>query len=100
MDRLQIENSDIMETDKSGKLSMPMREKGEVVTIVGPTGSGKSRLLADIEWMAQRTPTSRQILINDSVPPRWRFSIEPTWPNYLNMICDGCCVEEFIKLHA
>jgi len=26
---------------------------GEIVAIVGPTGSGKSRLLADIEWGAQ-----------------------------------------------
>ena len=38
---------------------------GEIICIVGPTGSGKSRLLADIEWMAQGdTPTGRKILIN------------------------------------
>ncbi|WP_243670087.1 ATP-binding cassette domain-containing protein [Methanoculleus chikugoensis] len=43
---------------------------GEVVSIVGPTGSGKSRLLEDIECLAQRdTPTARQILINGSAPP-------------------------------
>jgi hypothetical protein len=42
---------------------------GEVVSIVGPTGSGKSRLLEDIECLAQRdTPTARQILISGSVP--------------------------------
>lgn len=29
--------------------------KGEILCIVGPTGSGKSRLLADIEWTAQET---------------------------------------------
>lgn len=28
-------------------------KSGEIVAIVGPTGSGKSRLLADIEWGAQ-----------------------------------------------
>ena len=34
--------------------------KSEIISIVGPTGSGKSRLLADIEWTAQRdTPTNR-----------------------------------------
>src|SRR3712207_7800861 len=38
---------------------------GEIVAIVGPTGSGKSRLLADIEWGAQGdTPTKRNILVN------------------------------------
>ena len=39
---------------------------GEVTCIVGPTGSGKSRLLADIEWLANAdTPTKRKVLIND-----------------------------------
>lgn len=38
---------------------------GEVTCIVGTTGSGKSRLLADIEWLANKdTPTKRTILIN------------------------------------
>jgi len=38
---------------------------GEITCIVGPTGSGKSRLLADIEWLANGdTPTKRQVLIN------------------------------------
>jgi len=38
---------------------------GETVCIVGPTGSGKSRLLGDIEWVAQAdTPTGRTILLN------------------------------------
>ena len=40
--------------------------KGEILCIVGPTGSGKSRLLADIEWTAQGdTPTKRKVMIND-----------------------------------
>ena len=39
--------------------------KSEIVCIVGPTGSGKSRLLADIEWVADNdTPTSRSVLAN------------------------------------
>ncbi|NLC02666.1 MAG: ABC transporter ATP-binding protein, partial [Tissierellia bacterium] len=34
--------------------------KSEIISIVGPTGSGKSRLLGDIEWTAQGdTPTGR-----------------------------------------
>jgi len=42
---------------------------GEVTCIVGPTGSGKSRLLADIEWLANAdTPTKRIIKINGKIP--------------------------------
>lgn len=38
---------------------------GEVICIVGPTGSGKSRLLEDIECIASGdTPTGRIIKIN------------------------------------
>ena len=37
-------------------------EAGDVVCIVGPTGSGKSRLLADIECLADGdTPSGRRI---------------------------------------
>ncbi len=36
---------------------------GEVVSVVGPTGSGKSQLLADIECLAQGdTPSGRKVL--------------------------------------
>lgn len=39
---------------------------GEIIAIVGPTGSGKSRLLEDIEFKANEdTPTRRVVLIND-----------------------------------
>ena len=50
--------------------------KGEIISIVGPTGSGKSRLLADIEWAANLdTPTKRKVLINGRVlEPHERFS--------------------------
>lgn len=42
---------------------------GEITCIVGPTGSGKSRLLADIEWLANAdTPTKRKVLINNNIP--------------------------------
>ena len=38
---------------------------GDLVALVGPTGSGKSRLLADIEWFADAdTPSGRTILLD------------------------------------
>ncbi len=43
---------------------------GDVVSIVGPTGSGKTTLINDIELFAdENTPTGRRILINGRRPP-------------------------------
>ena len=78
---------------------------GEVICIVGPTGSGKSRLLADIEWVAQGdTPTGRKILINGQVPDnKWRFSTEyklvAQLSQNMNFVMD-LSAEEFIRMHA
>lgn len=80
-------------------------QPGEVTCIVGPTGSGKSRLLADIEWVAQGdTPTGRKILINDQVPDsQWRFSTEhklvAQLSQNMNFVMD-LTAEEFIQMHA
>jgi len=79
--------------------------KGEIVSIVGPTGSGKSRLLADIEWTANKdTPTNRSILINNKKPDmKWRFSssnkLVAQLSQNMNFVMD-LTVEEFIELHA
>ncbi|MBW2734933.1 MAG: ATP-binding cassette domain-containing protein [Deltaproteobacteria bacterium] len=78
---------------------------GDVVCLVGPTGSGKSRLLADIEWVAQGdTPTGRQVLVNGAPPDRkWRFSSEhklvAQLSQNMNFVMD-LSVEEFVTLHA
>ncbi len=78
---------------------------GDILSIVGPTGSGKSRLLADIEWLAQKdTPTGRQILMNGEIPPAdWRFSIEhklvAQLSQNMNFVMD-LSVDEFIQMHA
>ncbi len=78
---------------------------GEVVCIVGPTGSGKSRLLADIEWVAQGdTPTGRQVLLDGQVPDaKWRFSPEhklvAQLSQNMNFVMD-LTVAEFVALHA
>jgi len=93
--------------DKSGRaedLELELKP-GQVVCIVGPTGSGKSRLLADIEWVAQGdTPTGRKILINDQVPDgKWRFSTEhklvAQLSQNMNFVMD-LSAEEFVRMHA
>ena len=78
---------------------------GQVVCIVGPTGSGKSRLLADIEWVAQGdTPTGRRVQINGETPEsKWRLSSEhklvAQLSQNMNFVMD-MSVEEFLTLHA
>jgi len=95
-------------TDKSGdkedfgKLEI---HQGEIISIVGPTGSGKSRLLGDIEWVAQSdTPTSRKILVNNDIPDnKWRFSssdkLVAQLSQNMNFVMD-LSVFEFVELHA
>ena len=94
--------------DKSGQpegFSELTIETSQVISIVGPTGSGKSRLLADIEWTAQNdTPTGRSILINDELPDKkWRFSsnnkLVAQLSQNMNFVMD-LTVMEFLQLHA
>ncbi|MFV0504073.1 MAG: ATP-binding cassette domain-containing protein [Lachnospirales bacterium] len=77
----------------------------EIISIVGPTGSGKSRLLADIEWAAQGdTPTKRSILIDGEKPDlKWRYSpnnkLVAQLSQNMNFVMD-LTVNEFIVMHA
>nr|WP_212505699.1 ATP-binding cassette domain-containing protein [Anaerotalea alkaliphila] len=79
--------------------------RSDIVSIVGPTGSGKSRLLADIEWTADGdTPTGRRILINGETPDKkWRFSsgnrLVAQLSQNMNFVMD-LTVREFLELHA
>ncbi len=79
--------------------------KSEIVCIVGPTGSGKSRLLADIEWVAQNdTPTSRTVLVNDKTgDKKWRITsnnkLVAQLSQNMNFVMD-LSVQEFLELHA
>lgn len=78
---------------------------GEMFGVVGPTGSGKSSLICDIEQIAQGDTFSRRhILIDDMVPdydartnPRKKMIAQIS--QNMNFLAD-MTVEEFLKLHA
>ncbi len=78
---------------------------GTIVSIVGPTGAGKSRLLGDIECLAQcDTPTGRRILIDgDEVGEDERFRLEgkivAQLSQNMNFVMD-LTVAEFLEMHA
>lgn len=78
---------------------------GDVVSIVGPTGSGKTTLINDIELLANcNTPTGRSVLINGSSPPAV-FRNDPAHnpialiTQHTNFLSD-LPVRKFLKTHA
>jgi ABC-type lipoprotein export system ATPase subunit len=94
--------------DKSGtpeRFSRLSFAAGDVVCVVGATGSGKSRLLADIEWLAQSdTPTGRAVLVNGDTPDlAGRYSgggrMVAQLSQNMNFVMDAT-VAEFLELHA
>ncbi|MDY0190008.1 MAG: ATP-binding cassette domain-containing protein [Desulfuromonas sp.] len=93
--------------DKSGNPEAQdlLLRAGEVVSVVGPTGSGKSRLLADIECLAQGdTPSKRQILLNGAEPDENRRlsgeqQLVAQLSQNMNFVMD-LSVREFITMHA
>ena len=78
---------------------------GDVVSIVGPTGSGKTTLINDIELFADaNTPTGRRLLINGQRPPP-EFRDNPA-RNPIALITQHTTflsdmpVQEFLSTHA
>ncbi|UTB31648.1 MAG: ATP-binding cassette domain-containing protein [Methanobacterium sp. ERen5] len=80
-------------------------KKGEIVGVVGPTGSGKSSLIGDIEQLAQKdTFSKRKILVNDEKPsyddrtnPRKKMVAQLS--QNMNFLAD-MEVGDFLNLHA
>lgn len=94
-------------TDKDGKpenLELTV-QRGEIVCIVGPTGAGKSRLLEDIESLAQGdSPSRRTVLVNGAVPSDdMRYALDNRLvaqiTQNMNFVID-LTVAEFVRMHA
>lgn len=79
--------------------------RGEIFGVVGPTGSGKSSLIGDIEQLAQEdTFSKRRILVNDEEPtyedrtnPRKKMVAQLS--QNMNFLAD-MSVGDFLSLHA
>jgi len=78
---------------------------GDIISIVGPTGCGKTTLINDIELFANNnTPSKRKILINGEPVPE-DFSFDPSKhpialiSQHTNFLSD-LPVGEFLKIHA
>ena len=94
-------------TDKNGTtepFSRFILHRGEMVAIVGGTGSGKSRLIKDIEQLALGdTVTGRRVLVDgEAIPMEQRMDyatrmIAHLGQNMRFVLDNG--VEEFLKLH-
>ncbi|MDR2201251.1 MAG: ATP-binding cassette domain-containing protein [Clostridiales bacterium] len=79
--------------------------RGEIFSVIGFTGSGKSRLIRDIEQLAQGdTVTGRRVLTDGEVP-EYRFRREPQFKvvahltQNMNYITDLKC-GEFLRIRA
>lgn len=80
-------------------------EMGDIVSIVGPTGSGKTELINDIERFANgNTPSKRRILVNGTETPG-DFISEPSKnpvaliTQHTNFLSDFP-VRRFLEMHA
>jgi len=78
---------------------------GDIVSIVGPTGCGKTTLINDIELFANNnTPSGRQVYINGETVPE-DFSFDPAKhpiamiSQHTNFLSD-LPVGEFLTIHA
>ncbi|MCL0076325.1 ATP-binding cassette domain-containing protein [Dehalococcoidia bacterium] len=101
---MAIENLIVLGGTTKSKTAEPIRrleiEKGEIIALAGPTGSGKSMLLADIEQTAARdTPSGRAVLIDGDQPDARNGNMIAQLSQTMNFVID-MAVGEFLTLHA
>ena len=73
---------------------------GESLAVAGPTGSGKSEFLADIEQLAEKdTPSGRAVTITVNGESKRQQGLVATLSQRTHFIMDAT-VEEFVTLHA
>ena len=77
---------------------------GDTISIVGPTGSGKTAFINDIEVFAQKdTVTGRTILVNGEIPPE-EYVRDPAYKPIAMITQNTKCladltVREFLDMH-
>jgi ABC-type lipoprotein export system ATPase subunit len=99
VDSIKI-NSGHTKTGEKEPVSELVLKQGEVIALVGPTGSGKSMLLADIEQMAAGdTPSGRVITIHITGSNPIKRRLVAQLSQTMNFVID-IKVGDFIKLHA
>lgn len=80
-------------------------KKGVIFGVVGPTGSGKSSLIADIEQLAQEDTFSRRKILVDNKEPSYEDRTNPRkkmvaqLSQNMNFLAD-MSVGDFLNLHA
>ncbi len=94
--------------DKQGNKE-PVKEvrvkKGEIFGVVGPTGSGKSSLIGDIEQLAQEDTFSKRKILIDGKEPSYEDRTDPRkkmvaqLSQNMNFLAD-MSVGDFLNLHA
>jgi len=106
--KIKIESLDVLsginKNNQTERCSLHLKS-GEITCLVGPTGSGKSRLLSDIEWLANSdTPTKRKVLLNgktvdDDLMAQFGGKLVAQITQNMNFVLD-MDVESFLLLHA
>ena len=98
-------HSGIGKNGEKEALSEVSLKMGEIISIVGPTGSGKTALINDIELFANKnTPSKRKILINGAIAPA-EFVNDPSKnpialiTQHTNFLSD-LPVHRFLTIHA
>lgn len=94
-------------TDKNGNTESftLTANSGNIFAVTGPTGSGKTRFLEDIEYIAcGDSPTKRKVLVNGKLPSEnqrefYETNLCASLSQSMNFVMELNC-RDFIKLHS